>query len=168
MTTANKNTLIHFGIMVAIFCTLMGVSVAFQNFVMNMAWFFGAIMFCIFALDEGYNEAKSDHFKSLTNIIDNNHVMYRIGTSVVLILLHQFVDWKSLLCYVGMYMFLHDGIYYSTRHAFNNAVYTKGWFAFTDTPIAITDKLYIAHPVVRTVLFFSSALALIIINYVNR
>jgi len=168
MTEANKNTLKQVGILASIFLTIVGISLLFQNYVLNMAWFFGCIMFSIFAMVEGYNEALSDHFKQLANQDHNGHVMFRVNTAVVFILLHQFVDFKSLLCYAGMYMFLHDGMYYATRHNFNPAVYVKGWFDFTDTPVAFTDKLKLATPIMRTVLYVASVVAMIIINYVNR
>jgi len=168
MTTANKNTWKYVIIELIIFLSLLGVSLLFQQHVLDMNWYVGGVLFGIFAMVEGFNESYTDFYKAKSNSDHNGHIMFRVNTGIVILLLSKFVDWYSIGCYVLMYSFLHDGIYYWNRNNLTPGVYTTGFMDFTKTPIAISDKIGLTKPYIRAILFAVGAVALIIINYVNR
>lgn len=170
MTEANKNTLKSFALFLGAFLAIMGIQLLFKDYIGSMSWCFGMIIGTIFVLTEAFNEAKRHWYQmaSSVNDGDSGHVAFRINDVILAIAFHQFVGWQSIVCYGLMYLFIHDGMYYWKRNQLDSTVYKKGFWDFTATPEAWTDRLYLGHPVVRTFLFVIGFAALIVFNYFNR
>lgn len=168
MTEANRNTLRSVIVLTTALLSLLGLQLLFNNFIGSMAWAYVAIFLIVFFMVEGFNEAVTDDFKQRSNGVYNGHAMFRINTTIVLLLAYNLTNWQDVICYISMYMFLHDGMYYWKRSDLAAGVYPKGFFDFTKAPIAWTDKIGVAKPYARLTLFIAGIVGLIIFNYVNK
>ena len=61
------------------------------------------------------------------------------------------------------FSFLHNGMYYWSRNALDERIYTKKWFDQSSTSTAKSTNFF--TPQIRTIFFIISLIALAIINY---
>jgi len=99
------------------------------------------------------NDSEPDNF--------NEHPLFMMIRLCVIIPLWILTSWDIILCYMGMFPFIHDGNYYRWRHKLNPDIYTKTWFAQSTTSTAWSTKFL--TPVIRTSLFIVSVVILFIL-----
>lgn len=168
MTEANKNTWKEVLPMFGLFIGLYLVQYKFGEGLANMNWSAGLFLFIMFASLQAFIEATLDYLKMLAKKDYNGHVAYRILTGLFILSMSPWVNWQSIMCYIVMFSFIHDGVYYMRRNNLDSAIYLKGFWDFTDTPIAIFDKLGITKVIPRSIMFVAGLTVLIIFNYANK
>lgn len=124
------------------------------------------LLWIVFAILEGRREAYYFSMKvkavvstSIQSIVGNEHILFTIQRSVVLLILFLCTlsyGWICSTCTVMAcifaFPFLHDGEYYETRNLLDG-IYPLKWWDQSTTSTALSDKLHLFSPVSRTILF---------------
>lgn len=109
---------------------------------------------------------------SFTSKGDNEHVLFTIQRSVVLLILSLGLclfnsisglrlDVITISACICAFSFIHDGEYYTTRN-YLDGIYPKKWFDQSTTSTALTDKFSVMTPLNRSVLFIVSIILIVI------
>ena len=131
------------------------------NAIIETPSYFCLFLIIIWAMLLGEFEARYYHYKDQKDK-HNEHFLFAVSRAIVFFFAFYITDWKFALCYMAVFPFFHDGAYYTQRNYMSHTLYTKKWFAQSDTSTALTTKIF--TPVVRTIL---AALAIGIVITLN-
>lgn len=127
-----------------------------------------AIIGMVYPLLCGFFEAHYYHYENTSvkpNDI-NEHPLLWVQRLCVYLTIWQYSNDKVIvLCLACAFSFLHNGMYYTTRHRIDNTLYGKTWFDQSTTSTAITTKVF--NPIIRTALFIF-ALCAYTYTFLNR
>lgn len=110
------------------------------------------ILWCCYGMLEGWREAIFFHRVEVDKTAGKLlHSWWTVQRALVLgiIVITNFQWWVISLPLV--FIWFHDGQYYTTRNKYNKQIYNKKWFAQSTTSTAFLTKF--ETPVVRTILF---------------
>ena len=119
------------------------------------------ILWCLYTMFEGWREGilfhKTEFDKPAGRIL---HINFTIQRALVLgiILIGNFEWWVISLPLV--FVFFHDGQYYTTRNKYNRQIYTNKWFAQSSTSTAWSTKFL--TPTFRTIMFIAGIGVLVV------
>ena len=123
--------------------------------------FYCAFIWVAFTLLTATFEARYYNYTSMVDVKFDAHPLLTCMRLSVLIPLLIIAGWQSGLCYVFIFPFFHDGMYYLRRNKLNRANYPKKWFAQSVTSTAKLTKFF--TPIVRTVFAILGITGLILI-----
>lgn len=136
-----------------------------HGFILNTPEYWGLLCWSSFSYLSARFEAMYYNHEIHSNFLDNNneHPLLICIRICVLIPLAYLVKWDVAIAYVFIFPFIHDGSYYKMRNIIDSGIYTKKWFAQSETSTAITTKIF--TPLIRT-LFFITGIFYIILKTV--
>ena len=107
-------------------------------------------LWVLYATWEGLREAGYWHIKGvrITLLPFHEHIEWSIQRSVVLAMAFFTSDWVTVVCFMFMFPFFHDGAYYARRHYYNPKIYPKRFWDQSTTSTAVLTKFF--TPLVRT------------------
>ncbi len=135
------------------------------NEIIDHAPLYCGIIWILFASFTGCFEAYYYNYASKDNSPDkpNLHFMLTLIRAIVMVPIFVLTDWKSVLCYMAIFPFFHDGSYYTQRERITPGVYPKKWFAQSTTSTAWSDKFMTS--VIRIILAIIGTSMLVITCY---
>lgn len=89
----------------------------------------------------------------------NIHILFNIQRAVVLVFITLYSWWVTVLTCAMLFPFIHDGMYYWTRHYLNPNIYRKG---FIDNPSIGSTAILDFSLWERVVLFIGGSILVLI------
>ena len=128
-----------------------------------MIGIFVYITWCTYCLLEGMRDAWMYNIRDFTRVNGlNEHYIFSAQRALVLGIL-AYVWWPMIILGPMAFSFLHNGMYYWSRNALDERIYTKKWFDQSSTSTAKSTNFF--TPQIRTVFFVLSLIILTIIHY---